>query len=158
TASSDDNFSVSSVQVITPKARTACAYNSGANSSESLSCAYDGTLTTSIQIPQTGLSINFTIPSAGAYLFCSHGTSTKKVTVSQATDALCSAKLYPAPLPGAFCSGSCASDNTATVLTLAQLDSVSFQFTDFDCGSTDTGHLPAGLEQAAAQAAGTAVQ
>src|SRR5262249_3848731 len=76
TDSSDNNFSVSSVQVLTPKAKTACAYNAGANSGQSLSCAYDGTLTTSIQIPPTGLPISFTIPSADAYLLCSNGTST----------------------------------------------------------------------------------
>jgi hypothetical protein len=158
--SDDMNYSVSSLQVLTPAANTPCVYSGAANVGQDFSCTYDGTLSTQVTLPNQSLPVSFTVDSAGAYLRCTNGTadgSTPPKTVPPGT--LCSAVLtITAPTSGELCSGYCSSGELQSVLTLTQLDSVSVEMSDMQCDHDIDSDLAKGVLEVAQASAAQAVQ
>ena len=127
TAGSDDNYSVSSVKVYIPIAKTPCAYASFADAAQqAAACSYDGTMTTAI-MGQDGktptIPTSFTILSADAYYYCTGASSTHIPVVDGSIigGTTCTGNLQmPQPAPGQFCSATCTDGTTpASALTFA---------------------------------------
>jgi hypothetical protein len=120
TAGDDNNYSVSSLQVITQVANTACGYDSAANYGQNFGCSYDAPLLATIG-PGSSFGVGFTVDSASTHLRCTNGTTSGNWTAIKYPDnTTCQATLtMVAPLAGGYCSGSCA--NGAFVATLASL-------------------------------------
>jgi hypothetical protein len=164
TAGDDSNYSVSSIQVLTSTAKTACASASSADAGQAFSCTYDGRFSTQLTPPLGGLTVAFTVDSAVAYLRCTNGTSdgstpTKTIIPSGTT---CQATLTaPSPTGGEFCSASCASTPSQSVLSLVQLDGLAagaLEISDVVCDASLDSDVKNGLTQAVQGGAALAVQ
>lgn len=152
TAGDDLNYSVSSVQVTTAKAKTPCAAASGADSGQAFSCSYDGPLATEVSVPSAGLPITFTAE-ASAYLRCSSGSLTGSTPSTQIipSGTTCTGLLSPtAPATGYFCSGTCASGTPPSALTLAELTDLELEVTDIACSHSLDSDVINGLAQVVA--------
>ncbi len=169
TASTDINYSVSSVKVYTPIAKTPCAYASFADAAQqAAACSYDGTMTTDITAPPVGalLPTSFTIVSAEAHYRCSDITGGFDVSVADIPDnTACTGKLQlpqQLQLQGQFCSATCADGTTpASALTFAGVNP-DFTLTDLKCNNSSEGpggtQLTQGVEALAAGTASAAVE
>ena len=169
TAGSDDNYSVSSVKVYTPIAKTPCAYASFADAAQqAAACSYDGTMTTGIMGPGGVIATSFTILSADAYYYCTGASSTHIPVVDGSIigGTTCSGNLMAQPFPGQFCSATCADGTTpASALTFAGIAAdptdpsklgPAFTLTDLNCDHS-TGNLTGAVSELAAGTASNAV-
>ena len=165
-AGDDSNYSVSSVQVYTAKAKTACGYASDADSDQNFSCTYAGPMSAQLTGPSSlggSLAVQFTVYEASAYLRCTNGVEYGSTgTVASIQDGTtCSALLnITNPTAADFCSGSCGSGEPANVLTYGQLsDTPTFVLDPSSLACNHgTGNLTDGLIEAVEVAAGRAVQ
>ncbi len=146
-AGDDENYSVSSVRVLTAVANTPCAFDSAATSGEDFACTYEGPLRTEIQVPSGGLPISFTIDSATGYLRCTNGTTdgstpTKTVLTPGTT---CTATLQTQGISsGSWCSGTCEAGAAVLAFTRLNADPV-FTVSDLECDVTLDSDLHKGL-------------
>ena len=169
TEGDDSNYSVSSVKVYTPIAKTPCAYASFADAAQqAASCSYDGPMT--ITSPLGGVDTSFTIVSANAQYLCDNGSTSFHVDVPDGSiegGTSCTGNLQsPQPAPGQFCSAICAAGTTpASVLTFAGIAAdptdpnkvgPDFTLTDLSCNHS-TGNLTDAVEELAAGTASAAV-
>ena len=121
-------------------------------------------MSAALSAPSGFFGVNFTVDEASAYFRCTDGLGVYASTPTVASikgGTTCSAAMYYSnPASGNFCSGSCSSGQTTSVLTYAQLSkppSFVLDSKSLAC-SSDTGSLAAGLIQAVEAAAGQAVQ
>jgi hypothetical protein len=128
---SSSSYSISGVQAFTAQANTACGYDSGANAGENFACSYDGAFAMDFVAPGTNgtVPIGFNLASATIRVECertdSQGvTSTDSFTVSQASGRTCTDSLQPTSgviKNAGYCAGFCASGQTQSLLSYAQL-------------------------------------
>jgi hypothetical protein len=120
TAGSDDNYSVSELQVITPQANTAGAYDGGANDGQNFACSYDGLVNTVLGVangssvqPFSTLPIQFYVDSVSLNAHCVTSTDGGDYNIAAAHDRQCSMTLVPpsgyaAPFTDQWQAGYCA--------------------------------------------------
>jgi hypothetical protein len=166
TAGDDSNYSVSSVKVYTPIAKTPCAYASFADAAQqAAACSYDGTTTAGITAPPGGaVTTSFTILKAEAHYRCSGAAGGFDVPVAGIPDnTSCTGSLTLTQLPkGQFCSVTCAEGATPdSALTFAGFNPT-FTLTNLKCNRDSTGsggtQLTKGVESLAAGTASAAVE
>jgi hypothetical protein len=164
TAGSDNNYSVSELQVFTPQANTACAYDGGANPGENFACSYDGQFSPGIVLPNdsnTTLPLAFYLESAEIRVTCDYLVYHDTFTLSSATNRNCTPTLELASPPPAadFCAGSCSTRES--ILSYAQIPDEKLEFvtTSLNCNPSafDDG-IEALLEGVVAGVAAEAVQ
>ncbi|MGE3977916.1 MAG: discoidin domain-containing protein [Nitrospira sp.] len=172
TAGNDLNYSVSSVKVYTPIAKTPCAYASFADAAQqAAACSYDGTMKTGITGSGSGAVIptSFTIVSADASYYCTGATGSTHIPVVDGSiigGTTCTGNLQPPSGPGQFCSATCAASTTpASALTFVGIAAdptnpselgPAFTLTDLSCNHS-TGNLTKAVTELAAGTASTAV-
>ncbi|MGH8508680.1 MAG: discoidin domain-containing protein [Gammaproteobacteria bacterium] len=167
TAGDDSNYSVSSVKVYTPIAKTACAYASFADAAQqAAACSYDGTMTTDIIAPGGALPTSFTIVKAEAHYQCCCDITGSSFPVSVADfpdNTSCTGNLQlPQEASGQFCSATCVGGATPdSALTFAGVNT-DFTLTDLKCNHSSEGpgatQLKEGVEALAAGTAAAAVE
>ena len=173
TASNDINYSVSSVKVYTPIAKTPCAYASFADAAQqAAACSYDGPTTTDITAPDGGVLLtSFIIKSAEAQYHCSNDLGSFDIPVPDGsiiggTSCIGNLQLPQGAAPGQFCSATCAAGTMPdSALTFAGIAAdptdptkvgPDFTLTDLSCNHS-TGNLTGPVTELAAGTASTAV-
>jgi hypothetical protein len=148
----DGAYSVSALQVFTPQANTACAYDGGANAGENFACSYDAQFDPGIVLPglNTSLTMNFDLVDASINVHCDfEGVYHQWFIVSRTQNTTCSMGLRlnsPAPVAD-LCAGSCASSKEGSILSYAQLPDDQLEFGPTEPAVSCDGGLDQGLDQ-----------